>query len=122
VVEEVIRDVTATGQFKEVRTRVVTVLFADLVGFTSWSEKMSAEPLTRMLTEFFTLASDEVFAFGGTIDKFIGDAVMAFFGRSTSPTTPAARSTRRCGFARAWPRGTRLARSAGSLHWRCALR
>ena len=80
VVEEVIRDVTATGQFKEVRTRVVTILFADLVGFTSWSEKMPAESLTRMLTEFFTLASDEIFAFGGTIDKFIGDAVMAFFG------------------------------------------
>jgi adenylate cyclase len=80
VVEEVIRDVTATGDWKAVRTRVVTVLFADLVGFTTWSEKMPAESLARMLTEFFTLASDEVFAGGGTIDKFIGDAVMAFFG------------------------------------------
>ncbi|MEP6994463.1 MAG: adenylate/guanylate cyclase domain-containing protein [Acidobacteriota bacterium] len=80
VVEEVIKDVTATGEWKEVRTRVVTVVFADLVGFTSWSEKMSAENLARMLTEFFTLASDEIFAGGGTIDKFIGDAVMAFFG------------------------------------------
>jgi adenylate cyclase len=80
VVEEVIRDVTATGEWKDVRTRVVTVLFADLVGFTTWSEKMQPEPLVRMLTEFFTLASEEIFACGGTIDKFIGDAVMAFFG------------------------------------------
>jgi adenylate cyclase len=80
VVEEVIRDVTATGEWKEVRTRVVTVLFADLVGFTTWSEKMAAEPMARMLTEYFTLASDAIFACGGTIDKFIGDAVMAFFG------------------------------------------
>jgi len=80
VIEEVIRDVTATGQWKEVRTRIVTVLFADLVGFTTWSEKMSADMLARMLTEYFTLASDAIFACGGTIDKFIGDAVMAFFG------------------------------------------
>ncbi len=80
VVEEIITDVTATGDWKAVRTKVVTVLFADLVGFTSWSEKMPAETLARMLTEFFTLASEEVFASGGTIDKFIGDAVMAFFG------------------------------------------
>ena len=58
----------------------MTVLFADLVGFTTWSEKMPAETLARLLTEFFTLASDAVFACGGTIDKFIGDAVMAFFG------------------------------------------
>ena len=80
VVDEIITDVTATGDWKAVRTRVVTVLFADLVGFTSWSEKMPAETLTRLLTEFFTFASEEVFACGGTIDKFIGDAVMAFFG------------------------------------------
>jgi adenylate cyclase len=80
VVEEIITDVTATGDLKAARTRVVTVLFADLVGFTTWSEKMPAETLANMLTEFFTLASDAVFACGGTIDKFIGDAVMAFFG------------------------------------------
>ena len=71
---------TATGDLKAVRTKVVTVLFADLVAFTSWSEKMPAEMLARMLTEFFSLASDAVFACGGTIDKFIGDAVMVFFG------------------------------------------
>ncbi len=80
VVEEIIADASATGSLKAARTRVVTILFADLVGFTSWSEKMPAEMLAGMLTKFFTLASDAVFACGGTIDKFIGDAVMAFFG------------------------------------------
>jgi len=80
VVEEIIADVSATGDIKPARAKVVTILFADLVGFTSWSEKMPVEGLAAMLTEFFTLASDAVFACGGTIDKFIGDAVMAFFG------------------------------------------
>jgi adenylate cyclase len=80
VVDEIITDVTATGDLKAVRTKVVTVLFADLVGFTTWSENMPADTLARLLTEFFTLASDAIFACGGTIDKFIGDAVMAFFG------------------------------------------
>ncbi|HVG37616.1 MAG TPA: GAF domain-containing protein, partial [Thermoplasmata archaeon] len=42
VVDEIIADVQATGSFKEVRTKTVTILFADLVGFTSWSEKMEA--------------------------------------------------------------------------------
>jgi adenylate cyclase len=80
VVEEIIADVSATGDIKPVRAKVVTILFADIVGFTTWSEKMPVESLAAMLTEFFTLASDAVFACGGTIDKFIGDAVMAFFG------------------------------------------
>jgi adenylate cyclase len=79
VIEEIITEAEATGD-QAVRTKVVTILFADIVGFTGWSEKMPADELSRLLTEFFTLASDAVFACGGTIDKFIGDAVMAFFG------------------------------------------
>jgi len=80
VIESIITDLSATGDLKAAKTRVVTVLFADLVGFTTWSEKMAPEQLSEMLTEFFTLSSDAVFSCGGTIDKFIGDAVMAFFG------------------------------------------
>jgi adenylate cyclase len=80
VVEDIIADANATGELKAVRTKVVTILFADVVGFTTWSERMPAETLARLLTEFFTLSSDAVFACGGTIDKFIGDAIMAFFG------------------------------------------
>jgi adenylate cyclase len=80
VVDEIIADVKATGSFKEVRTKTVTILFADLVGFTSWSEKMEAADLARVLNRFFTLASEAIFTQDGTIDKFVGDAVLAFFG------------------------------------------
>ena len=92
VVEEIITEATATGDLKTARTKVVTILFADIVGFTTWSEKMAADVLSRLLTEFFTLSSDAVFACGGTIDKFIGDAVMAFFGAPIDQPDHAARA------------------------------
>jgi adenylate cyclase len=80
VVEEIIGDSGAAGAVNGVRTGNVTILFADLVGFTALSEKMAPEALAALLTRFFTLSSDAVFSREGTIDKFIGDAVMAFFG------------------------------------------
>ncbi len=92
VVDEIIGDVQATGSFKEVRTETVTILFADLVGFTTWSEKMAPTDLARLLNRFFTLASDAVFSQDGTIDKFVGDAVMAFFGAPIDQPDHAARS------------------------------
>jgi len=92
VVDEIIADVTATGSLEEVRTETVTILFADLVGFTSWSEKMAPTDLARLLNRFFTLASDAVFSQDGTIDKFVGDAVMAFFGAPIDQPDHAARS------------------------------
>jgi adenylate cyclase len=91
VVDEIIADVTATGSLKEVRTKTVTILFADLVGFTSWSEKMEAADLAHVLNQFFTLASDAIFSQDGTIDKFVGDAVMAFFGAPIDQPDHAAR-------------------------------
>jgi adenylate cyclase len=91
VVEEIIHSSASTGERKAAGTKVVTILFADVVGFSSWSEKMPAEPLARMLTEFFTLSSDAVFSCGGTIDKFIGDAIMAFFGAPIDQPDHAAR-------------------------------
>ena len=94
VVDEIIADVKATGSFKEVRTKTVTILFADLVGFTSWSEKMEATELARVLNRFFTLSSEAVFSQDGTIDKFVGDAVMAFFGAPIDqPDHPARAAT-----------------------------
>jgi len=78
VVEEIASD--ASGVIERVRTRNVTVFFADIVGFTSAAEGMEPEALSRFLSTFFTYAADAIFAQGGTLDKFIGDAVMAFFG------------------------------------------
>lgn len=78
VVEEIASD--ASGVIERVRTRNVSVFFADIVGFTSAAEGMEPDALSRFLSTFFTYAADAIFAQGGTLDKFIGDAVMAFFG------------------------------------------
>jgi len=58
----------------------VTVLFADIVGFTALSEQLSPEELAELLNRFFEEMLKPLFASGGTLDKFIGDCIMAFFG------------------------------------------
>lgn len=59
--------------------RTITVLFADLKGFTSFSESVEPEILSRVITEFLEAMTQVVFRNGGTVDKFIGDAVMALW-------------------------------------------
>ncbi len=60
--------------------RVVSVLFVDLVGFTSRSERLDPEDVRAMLSRYYDRARAEIERFGGTVEKFIGDAVMAVFG------------------------------------------
>lgn len=62
------------------RRRELTVLFSDVAGFTSLSEKLPPEQVVRLLNRYLTTQSEEVMATGGVIDKFEGDAVMAFWG------------------------------------------
>jgi len=57
-----------------------TVLFCDLAGFTKWCEAHSAEEVGRVLNLYLGAMTETVFAHGGTVDKFIGDAVMCIFG------------------------------------------
>jgi class 3 adenylate cyclase/tetratricopeptide (TPR) repeat protein len=59
---------------------VITVLFADLVGFTSRAERMDVEDVRGMQAPYFALVREQLEQRGGTVEKFIGDAVMAVFG------------------------------------------
>ena len=60
--------------------KVVTVFFADLVGFTGRAEQLDPEDVRAMLSPYYARLRSEIERFGGTVEKFIGDAVMAVFG------------------------------------------
>ena len=60
--------------------REMTVLFADIRNFTTISEQFTAEQLKEMLNEFFTPMTEIIFKYHGTIDKYVGDMIMAFWG------------------------------------------
>jgi class 3 adenylate cyclase len=70
---------TRTHGLEEER-KVVTVLFADLVGFTARAERLDPEDVRSILTPYFARVRSELERCGGTVEKFIGDAVMAVFG------------------------------------------
>ncbi len=79
VIEEIVKGVVSTSE-SEIRSMDVSILFADISGFTTISETKRPEEVSEFLSHFFNAAVDAIFAYGGTLDKFIGDAVMAFFG------------------------------------------
>lgn len=64
--------------------QTITVLFADIRGFTSLSEHENPEKIVRLLNRYFTAMSEIIFEFGGTLDKYIGDGLMAIFGAPTA--------------------------------------
>jgi class 3 adenylate cyclase/tetratricopeptide (TPR) repeat protein len=74
--------------------RVVSILFADLVGFTTFSEGRDSEDVRETLSRYFDLARQVVGRYGGTIEKFIGDAVMAVWGAPTAQEDDAERAVR----------------------------
>ncbi len=80
-------DLIFTGQqdVKIVSTRKkLTVCFSDLVGFTEITDRMESEDLTQLLNQYLTEMSEIALQYGATIDKYVGDAIVMFFG---DPTT-----------------------------------
>ena len=72
--------------------KVVTVVFADLVGFTARAETLDPEDVAEILSPYHARLRGELERFGGTVEKFIGDAVMAVFGAPVARTTPERRA------------------------------
>ena len=74
--------------------KVVTIFFADLVGFTSKAEQLDPEAVRGMLDPYYAQLRGELERFGGTVEKFIGDAVMAIFGAPVAHEDDAERAVR----------------------------
>ncbi|MBV9457511.1 MAG: adenylate/guanylate cyclase domain-containing protein [Bradyrhizobium sp.] len=77
VVEELSRN---DEPLKQVRSQNVAVLFVDIVGFTAFAAARTPEEVVRTLREFHALMEQEVFRHSGTLDKYLGDGLMATFG------------------------------------------
>ncbi|MBT6119457.1 MAG: hypothetical protein HOH66_16450 [Rhodospirillaceae bacterium] len=80
------------GMTTEART--VTIMFTDIVGFTRYSENRTAAQVAAFLNRHFAMVAEAVEAEGGTVDKFIGDAVMAFWGAPEAQPDHAERAVR----------------------------
>lgn len=81
--------ITASGQKKE-----LTILFSDIKGFTSYAAMLPPDLVQRMLNEYFDAMVEIVFRYEGTVDKFIGDGLMVFFGDPEPQSDHAVRAVR----------------------------
>jgi adenylate cyclase len=79
---------------KQVRTQNVAVLFVDIVGFTAFADARTAEDVVNTLREFHAMMEREVFRHSGTLDKYLGDGLMATFGTPFAGASDAANALR----------------------------
>ena len=93
LVDDLARDRAALS---EVRAQEVAVLFVDIIGFTRLAEAMQPEAVIAILREFHARVAAAVFAHGGTLNKYMGDAVMATFGTPRHQPDDAARAIACC--------------------------
>jgi adenylate cyclase len=110
VVEEVLKDpenMVLSGERRE-----VTVLFCDIRGFTPLSERLAPEEVVALLNEFYTLMIETTFKNDGTLDKFLGDAVMSIFGAPIAHPDHALRAVRTALAMQAGVRGLNESRAA----------
>lgn len=77
VVDEVLRNPNALRLGG--KRQLITVLFADIRGYTAYSENMSPELVVEMLNDYLSLAANVIMSYGGTLDKYMGDGIMALF-------------------------------------------
>jgi adenylate cyclase len=117
VPKELVRQVLASGVKPSLggEERDLTIMFLDLHGFTSFAEQSTPAEITQLLSDFFSLASEEIVAGGGCVDKFIGDGIMAIWNAPVL-TPDHAMSACQC----ALNIQTRLA-EANALRWRSDL-
>jgi adenylate cyclase len=94
VVEQILKQQGGSDAPFLAEEREVTILFADIVGFTTTAEKMSPSEVAQLLNRCFAVMCDAVFAEDGTLDKFIGDAVLAVFGAPLDQPDHASRAAR----------------------------
>ena len=81
VIDMIIRSGQETkDDIMEPKDLTATILFADIIGFTPLSERMPPREINMLLNHFFSRMTDIIFEFEGTLDKYIGDAIMAVFG------------------------------------------
>jgi len=96
--------VTDAAPLAQEERKVVSVLFADLVGFTSRAERLDPEDVRALLSPFYGRLRSELERFGGTVEKFIGDAVMALFGAPVTHEDDPERAVRAALAIRDWVR------------------
>jgi adenylate cyclase len=103
VVEEMIKDPARLKLGGE--EKVLTVLFSDLEGFTTYSERHSAHEMTVMLSEYYDRVTEQIFLQHGTLKEYVGDELLAFFG---APLAEADHARRACEAALAMREQTRI--------------